>query len=145
MDREGAFSEIARGSPDRASALVALHTASDLLLLAREHYSHGNFREAAIESRNAIRLASSALLFSDGVVSASLDSTLTYLFERHPGALPLDDWQRLEETPDADSPGLYILLLAAMGKLKRTGEQDAKEAIIVAEAFIASAMAEMSL
>jgi hypothetical protein len=144
MDRGGAFSGFARISPDRASALVALYSASDLLTLAKERFSHRDFHGAVIESRNAIRLASSALLFSEGVVSGSLDATLAYLIEHHPGALPIDEWQRLEETPDADSPGLYNIILGAMGKLKRTGEQEANEAIIVAEAFIASARAEIS-
>ncbi len=145
MDGEGTASEITRISPNRAGALIALQSASDLLLLAREHFSHRDFRGALQESRNAIRLASSAVLFSDGVVSGNLESTLAYLSERHPGALPTEEWHRLEEAPDEDSPGLYGMLMAAMGKLKKTGRQEAKDAITLAESFIMSAGAEMSL
>jgi len=144
MDEEGAASEITRISPNRAGALIALQSASDLLLLARELFSHGDFRGALLESRNAIRLSSSALLFSDGVVSDNLETTLAYLSERHPGALPIEEWHRLEEAPDEDSPGLYGMILAAMGKLKKTGRQEAKDAIALAESFILSASAEMS-
>jgi hypothetical protein len=145
MERAGTHSVIVRAEPDRASAAFALATASELLVLANERLGRGDFRGSFEESRNAIRMASSAILFRDGYIADSLDSTLIYLLKHYPGILPLDDWQRLEQMPAYDSPGLYNMLLAAMGKLKKTGEQEAKEAVMVAGAFIESARAEMGL
>lgn len=145
MERGGTHSVIIRAEPDRASAAFALAAASELLTLARVRLGRKDFSGSFEESRNAIRMASSAILFRDGYVADSFDSTLLYLLKHYPGMLPLDDWQRLEQIPAYDTPGLYNMLLSAMGKLKKTGEQEAKQAVVVAEAFIASARAEMGL
>ncbi len=143
MERPDNSAAASRLAPDHASALFALDAAAGLLALAHNHMQRGEFKSSLVESRNAIRMASSALLFRDGIVADSLDTALQYLLRKYPGLLPLEGWQRLESLPDEDAPRLYNLLLSAMGRLKKTGEQEAKEALGIAELFIGSARAEM--
>lgn len=145
MGEEDPPSETVRIPLNLAGALIALESASGQLALAKEKLAHRDYNGAIMESRDAMRLSSSALLYSEGIVSGSLDETLSYLSGRHPGALPFDGWQRAEWIADAVSPGLYNALLSAMGRLKKTGRQQAEEAVNCAEAFVAFAHSELSI
>ena len=143
MDEGGYVSGPLRTQPDMASAVFALERASYMLESARERFGRRDYPGAFEESRNAIRMASSAMLFRDGYVSENLETTVSYLVQRYPGAFPVEEWQRLEDVPMEDTPGLYNMILGAMGKIKKTGEQEAMEAMALADAFIGSARAEM--
>jgi hypothetical protein len=145
MEEGPGLADAATVAPDWASALNALSLATDMLILAQERFSRGDYSGAFEYSRNAIRMASSSLLFRDGILSGSLEATVAHLMKHYPGVFPVDEWQRLEVIPATDSPGLYNMILSAMGKLKKTGEQEAKEAMKVAGSFITSANSEMGL
>jgi hypothetical protein len=134
---------LARKNPDVAGALYAVTLAGDLLESAGDKFSRKDYPGAFEDSRNAMRLASSALLLRDGYVSDSLETTISYLFQRYPGELPLDEWHRFEEAAYGSGYGLYFMILKAMGKVKKTGEQEAYEAMSTAMAFINSTRAEM--
>ncbi len=141
MDDEGL--DLIRREPDTASAILALQLAAESLGEARARFSRRDYTAALELSRNAMRLASSALLFRDGCVCPTLESASSYLAWRYPGSFPLDEWERLESIPIEDSPGLYNMILSALGKLKKAGEQEATDALSAASIFIESARAEM--
>jgi UTP-glucose-1-phosphate uridylyltransferase len=131
--------------PDRARAAGALSLASGMLAAAGESLQAGDFAHAVEESRNAIRMASYAVLLGDGVVVGTLEATTAALSSRHPGVFPLGEWAALEEAAVVETPGLYNMILTAMGMVKKTGEQEAREAIRVAGMFVTSAQSEMGL
>jgi hypothetical protein len=145
MDEGPILAGAASIAPDLQSAINALGLASGMLILAEDCFAKEDYPAAFEHSRNAIRMASSALLFRDGIMSDSLEATAAHLLKRYPGVFPIDGWEQLEAIPLADSPGLYNMLLSLMGKLKKTGEQEAREAILVAGSFIMSANSEMGL
>jgi hypothetical protein len=145
MDEGQGQADMAAVAPDRAGAAGALSLASRMLALSIERLEAGDYAGSVGESRNAIRLASSAMLMCDGVVVGSLEATAEYLARNHPGVFLVEEWVALEQAAAVETPGLYNMLLTAMGKVKKTGEQEAKEAMRVAEAFVSSAKSEMSL
>lgn len=137
------FNEAAIVSPNHTSAMNALRLASGLLLIARESLANKDYPAALEQSRNAIRMASAAILFRDGHVSDSLDATASFLLRRYPGVFPIEEWLNLESLGGENSPGLYNMIMSAMGKIKKTGEQEAREAVLVAESFATSAEMEL--
>ncbi len=145
MDERPAPGEAATVSPDRIGAVSSLQLASDLLLSAKERFERKDFEGAFEDSRNSVRASSAAIMLQDGYVSDSLDATIAFLSRRYPGVFPVEDWLRLESAPVENGPGLYNMLLSAMGSFKKTREQEAKSAIMVAGSFISSARSEMGL
>jgi hypothetical protein len=143
MDEAGYVDQLSRNRPDIARAMYAIDLASELLDSAREKYGKEDFRGAFEDCRNAMRLASSAVLFRDGFVSDSLEATASYLLQRYPGIFPVEEWYRMEESAFEGGYGLYYLLLKAAGKVRKTGEQEAAEALSVAGVFLESAMEEI--
>lgn len=137
---EGALSrDFAKIEPDKTSALFALDLASEALLSARERFFRGEYRVSLEESRNAMRLASSALMFRDGYVGGSLDAAVFYISRRYPGMFPVEAWESVERIPVEDTPGLYNMVLSALGRLRKAGEKEARDAIVIAEMFLESA------
>ena len=126
---------------DLASAVLALDLASSLLDIARERFLRGDYHGSLEQSRDAIRVASSAMLFKDGYISASFESTLNYFLKNYPGAFPLDEWRGLETA--YTQYGLFSMIMKALRKEKKAGEDEASAAIAAASAFINSARARM--
>lgn len=144
MDK-GDILETARSAPDSARAILAVRLASDVLDAARQRYELKDFEGALESSRDSVRLSSSALLFRDGYISDTLDGTLDYLSHRYPGVFPLEGWRRMESAIVGGGRGLYAILMEAFGKAKKAGEEDARDAIAVASAFLKSAQSEMRI
>ena len=140
-----AFSEIARKNPDIPSAMFAIDAASAILNAAREKFSHKNYKEAFQESKDAIRMASSALLIRDGYVASTFEATIMYIADRYQDRLPVDEWQHLESVLTGDGPGLLNLILRLTGKNKKTGEEEASQALTIAERFLVSVKAMVVL
>jgi hypothetical protein len=140
---EGAYvTSLIPKKPDYASALIALNAASDLLESAREKLLHDDLPGALESSRDAIRMATSALLFRDGYVAASLEATADYLSKKYPGIFPLGEWD-IVEVAASGRITLYKFLLSAMGKLKKSDRQEADRAVETAETFIQTARMEL--
>jgi hypothetical protein len=135
----------ARREPDRASAMFALRVASEHLGSASEFFSKKKFHLAFETSRNAIRIASSALMLRDGYISDTFEGTAGYLLDRYPGTFPVHSWGKLEMIQTEASGGLYLMILSFLGKLKKAGEQDARDALAAAKIFVGSAREEMML
>lgn len=129
--------------PDFASAVLALDLASSMLDEAKERFARGDFAGSMEESRNAVRVATSAILYKDGFVSDSFESTLNHLLKNYPGAFPLDEWRRMESNAPDRGYGLYHMMLQALKMAKKADEDAASKAIATADMFINSARAEM--
>ncbi len=145
MEAAAGKGEVATAAPDPAAALLALSAADDSLHAARERLAGGDYPGSFADSKNAIRFASSSLLMREGFVGETAEGVAGFLARRFPGEFPTDAWLDLERIPDEDSPGLYNILLSAMGRLKKAGEQEAIHALHVAESFVRAAKSEMGL
>jgi len=140
-----ATSEIIRKNPDTTGARFAANAALDLLAMARERLDNRDYVEAFRGSKDAIRMASSALLLNDGYVASTFEATLRCIEERHSGQLPIDEWQYLENMLTGEGPGLLNLIVRLAGKNMKTGKHEASQAIAIAERFVASVMAIIEL
>jgi len=129
--------------PDFASAVLALDLASNMLDQAKEKFERGDFAGSMEDSRNAVRVATSAILFKDGFVSDSFESTLNHLLKNYPGAFPLEEWRKLEISAPENGYGLYHMMVVALRMVKKADEDEAGKAIAIAAMFINSARAEM--
>ena len=142
MDEGGYVNTLVPKHPDYASAMVALTAASDLLALARDKLAHDDIEGAIESSRDAIRLASSAILYRDGYVSGSLEDTEDYISKKYPGVFPVGDWDRIEITA-SPRVTLYKMVLSAMGKIRPPDRSVAEEAVVIADTFIRTARHEL--
>jgi hypothetical protein len=140
-----ATSEITRKNPDTTGARFAANAALDILAMARERLNNRDYQGAFRESKDAIRMASSALLLRDGYVASTFEATIRYIEERHSGQLPIEEWQYLENMLTGEGPGLLNLIVRFAGKNKKTGKQEASQAMAIAERFVASVMAIIEL
>ena len=138
MQEAADITELARKEPDRTRAVFAINAASHILDVAMDRFYYRDYPDAFQESKNAIRMASSALLFRDGCIASTLDATLMHMEENYLDRLPIEEWQSLESTLTGDGPGLLNLILRLTGKDKKTGRAEAGVALIVAERFLAS-------
>ncbi len=125
-----------------ASAVHAMSFAADMLEAAKERLSAGDLQGALDNSRDAIRIASSAVLFRDGYITDDFDKTIRYFSRRYDSMFPLRDWERVEMTY-LGSGGLYNMILKAAGARLKSDEDKAREAVLVAERFIETTRKEL--
>jgi HEPN domain-containing protein len=137
--------EMTRKEPDMASAVFAIQSASELLNSARMKLSHKSYQDAFRDSKSAIQMASSALLFRDGYIASTLEASVLYLTERYPGRLPVEEWHRLENILSGEGPGLLNLILRLTGKGRQTSEKEASHAVGIAQKFLDAAKAILEL
>lgn len=116
-------------TPDRLSAIHAVSVASNLVREARENYRRGDFMEAISTSKNAMRIASSAVLFRDGYISSTFEDTVLYLSRKYPGRFPLEKWKETE------SPSIAGRFKSIIGGRKLL-EKEAGEAVETADKFV---------
>jgi hypothetical protein len=126
--------DVLRKTPDMISALQAVDAASQMLLQASEMLESGNYPESVEQSRRALRVAASALLFRDGVIAQTFEATAEHIEKAYPKTFPLRDWQEIEKKVTGDGPGLLNLLIRASGR--QPGGQDARNALLVATDFL---------
>jgi hypothetical protein len=138
MRLPGGHGEMARA--ESVSGAMAL--AGDLLSAAKERYSSGDLQSALEGSRDAIRVASSAILFRDGYITDDFDKTVRYLSRRYDGLFPLRDWERVEMTYLGEG-GVYNMLLRMMGMRRRSDSEMVRAALDVAERFIETTRREL--
>lgn len=131
-----------RTGPDMASAIYAVSIAADMLESAKERFSEGDLQGALENSRDAIRIASSAVLFRDGYITDDFDKTVRYLSRRYDSIFPLREWERVEMTYLGEG-GLYNIILKAVGKQRKSDEEKVHDAVAVAERFIETARREL--
>ncbi|MFN7991242.1 MAG: hypothetical protein U0R44_03730 [Candidatus Micrarchaeia archaeon] len=144
MDEGGYVARSVRVAPDLASAIYALDLASDTLRDAKEKFTSHDLQGALDGSRDAIRIASSALMFRDGYVTADFDRTVRFLRSKYDDQLPLRAWERVEMAYLGEG-GLYNMLLVALGKERKSDDDLVSEALSVAETFIIKARKELDI
>jgi len=117
-------------------AQFALVTAAELLVEAKEKADDLKFGEALMLSRDAIRMASSAILFKDGLVAADFDSSYSYLTATYGDKIPIAEWKAVESLSRSS---IVDRISAALGLGKKGPENNAKKAIESATRFIEAA------
>jgi uncharacterized protein (UPF0332 family) len=130
--------EFVKIAPDVTRAVFATELASEILQSARDKFDREVFEDAYHESRSSIRAAASAVLIKDGYVATSFEATYKYLSRNYPGKLSLGDWESLEKDSWVEERGLMYHLLSAIGIIKKTDKQQAKQALAAAEEFLSS-------
>jgi hypothetical protein len=119
--------------PERAA--YALEVAASLLGSAKEMAEKSSFDEAIVSARDSMRMAGSALLFKDGLVSTDLDSSCQYLAEKYGSELPVDEWRRVEQLTRTS----FIDKLADIfGSSKNRLEKNADLAMEAAHKFLSA-------
>src|SRR5262249_21390411 len=131
-----------RHMPDHGGAMFALGLAVDMLQEAREMRESNDYHAALEDSRDAIRIACSAIMLRDGYVTDDFDKTVKYLLEHYDSLFPVREWERVEMTYLGEG-GLYNMLMRAMGRSKKTDDELVNEALSVAEKFISAATKEL--
>ncbi len=124
--------EIVKTAPDNERARYSLDMADGFLFSAKEKLSNKDYGSSIEDARNAICLASAAIMFKDGYISSTFEGTLSYLSQHYPGKLPLDEWNKVEFTIISRG-GVYDLLNTIV---KKTREQQSKKAFETASIFV---------
>ncbi len=128
--------------PDPSSASYAADLAESVLLEAKDAFALGDYNLALSQAKDAIRLASSAVMFRDGYITDDFDKTVVYLSKRYGPAFPIKGWEKVEMTY-LGGGGLYNAILRALGRKVLSDQELVSEAISVAETFIAASRREM--
>ncbi len=128
--------------PAPASASYAADLAESVLAEAKQAFSSGDYTLALAHSKDAIRLASSAVMLRDGYITDDFDKTVVYLSRRYGPAFPTRGWEKVEMTY-LGGGGLYNAILRALGRKILSDRELVSEAISVAESFIQSARKEV--
>lgn len=123
-------------APDVETAFRALEAAAEMVAMASEKLEKKDYPGAFDQSRDAVRVAASALLFKDGRIAQTLEATSGYIDRRYPERFRLKDWHWMEKTVSGDGPGLLNMLIRAMGK--GAGEREARRAVDIATEFLAN-------
>lgn len=135
---ESGNSEFVSVLPDLAGAILATHIASEMLASAKEKYESMTYSDSFSDSRNAMRIAASAVLLRDGYVASTFEASYEYLSYHYKDRLSLASWYSMERTLWADGQGLICRLLQAVGLIKKMDKKQAKEAITTADKFLHS-------
>jgi len=136
---EAGDSEFVQVLPDLAGAVLATHIASEMLMSAKEKYEKRVYDDSVSDSRDAIRVAASAVLLRDGYVASTFEATYSYLSHHYQDRLSLEPWHSMEKSTWGDGQGIIYRILKAIGIIKQVDKKQAKEAIATAEKFLHSA------
>lgn len=126
--------DVFRKTPDMISAIQAVEAASQMLFAAKELMEGGDYCGSLEQSRAALRVAASALLYKDGVIAQTFEATTEHIEKQYPDTFPLSDWEKIERTVTGDGPGLLNMLIRASGR--QTGIPEARHALSIATSFL---------
>lgn len=135
---EAGNSEFVQVLPDLAGAILATHIASEMLVSAREKYGSRTYEDSVSDSRDAIRIAASAVLLKDGYVASTFEATYDYLLRHYKDRLSLTPWHSMEKSSWGDGHGIIYRILKVIGIIREVDKKQAKEAIATAEKFLHS-------
>ncbi len=110
--------------PERA--MYALSVAAGLLASAREKADSSEYGESVRMCRDSMRVASSAVLFRDGLVSGDFESSYSYLKKKYGGKIDADKWKEVESL--AGNARSLLGFLSA-GRKKRDAEKALDDAV----------------
>ncbi len=125
-------------NPEPSKALYAVEMAEEFLKNAKTKIGEGKKDEALDDVKNAIRMASSALLYYDGYVANSLDTTCYYLQNHYPKRFPTDEW-RVIEVGTKTGVRVFDSILEKLGLKKKEPKIDeVGRAVAIATVFVQS-------
>ena len=118
--------------PERAA--YALEVAASLLGTAKEMADQSSVDDAITTARAAMRMASSALLFKDGLISSDFNSSCDYLQKKYGDELPVSQWKRVEQLTKTSIVDKLADIFSSKGRL----EKNANEAMDAAHKFLSA-------
>ena len=131
-------SELVHIAPDPVGAMLAVSLASDMLDSARENLYKNDFDQTMENSLHSIRAAASAILLKQGHIASTFEATYGFLYSNFPHELSLDSWKSLETSSFGTNRGMAYSIFKTIGIIKKTDEQQAKQALKTAEKFLDS-------
>ena len=143
MDEEHSPQQFVRIDPNMMRAISAINTAFSVLDNAVYKLKQRDFGGSVEESKIAMRFAASAILFHDGYIASTFESTKDYIEKTYPGRFPLDDWHEAEITITGEGPGLLNMIYRLSGELAE--KKKAEKFITSAEKFIGESMKLMGV
>ncbi len=123
-------------NPEPYKAMHAIETAKELLNSAEELLETGDYESAYGNALNAMRMASSALMFLDGQIAQTLETAVEYIKNTH-SKIPVDEW-RDAEYQDPLKKGILNRLFEIFGIRKSDDRARATKVVGVARVFILS-------
>jgi|GEM_PF-1765081 len=123
-------------NPEPYKAMQAVETAKELLDAAEEKFEEGAYEDSYGNALNAMRMASSALMFMDGEIAQTLETAAEYIKKRY-SKVPVDGW-KIAEYQDPMKKGLWQRLLELFRVRKKDDKAMAIKVIGIAKTFISS-------
>jgi len=138
--REG-IPGVVKIDPEPLKAILAVETAQNLLEVAKDEINERKYDDSYEDAKNAIRMASAAIMYADGYVAKTMEGAYEY-FEKKRGDKELVKEWRDVEIKSPENRGFVDRLLEALRfKKKKESEEDtkARKALTLAENFVKSA------
>jgi len=128
-------------NPEPSKAVYAAGMAKDFIESAKEKMDSGRYDDAMEDIKNAIRIASSAIMYNDGYVANTLDTTCYYLQNHYPEKFPVKEWKIIElGTKTGVRMVDAVMERLGFGKKQDAKKNEAERALAIAEAFVQSVM-----
>ncbi len=132
---------IVKTNPEPSKAMFAIEAASGLLETAKIGIVQKRYEDAYEDSRNAIRLASAAIMYNDGYVANTVNGAYDYMEQAHGKKSLVDEWKEVE-IKSPQNKGIVQIILEFLRIRKSSevnNETSARKALSVAETFVQSA------
>ncbi|MEM2909265.1 MAG: hypothetical protein QXT05_00270 [Candidatus Bilamarchaeaceae archaeon] len=127
---------VIKTNPEPYKALQAVSVAKELLRCAEEYIAAEKYGEAYSNALNAMRFASSALMFFDGCIIQSLEDAVAYIKRNYP-TLPVEEWKKAEYR-DPSKKGLVESLSELFNPAKKDEKKETAETVSIAKVFVVS-------
>ena len=104
--------------PEPSKAIFALETAFGLLEVAKRDIKNRQYEDAYEDSKNAMRMASAAVMYNDGYFASTIDSTYEYVERKYGETRLVKEWKNIEEK-SPENRGFVEKLLEALRLRKK--------------------------
>lgn len=119
---------------DPIKVYETINTAEEFLKNSMFSFQKGDYPSSFEDSRNALRLAASALLFKNGLIGKTLEATINHIESKYPDIFPCKEWVIIEKTISGFGPGMFNILILALNK--GADKEKAQFAYSTAEKFV---------
>lgn len=144
--REEVIPGTVRITPEPSKAVFAIETALRLYETAKTDMENRRYDDAYAGSKNAIRMASAAIMYNDGYVANTMEGAYEYIEKNYGDKMVVGEWKDVEiKAPE--NKGIIETILEIIGiRRRKEGEEAerAEKALSVAKTFIESARVLLS-
>ena len=144
--KTGRIPGIIKINPEPSRAIFAVETAAHLIEAAKTELENRRYEEAYEDAKNAIRMASAAMMYNDGYVANNIEGAYEYMDKKYGEKVMVKEWKTVE-VRSPENRGIIDRLLEMLRLKKRKEDEmeiDARKALHVAEVFVESGKALLS-